>query len=327
MALDAKVSFLSQMEKKLAGISTAEAMAKTMTALTDVLDGFELKEITVTEEQDDMMACFMEALRVEGRSEKTIAHYRGVLSRMMETVGVPARRINVYHLRSYISGLKESGLKDSTLEGYRQVMSSFFGWLKREDLIEKNPVVNLGSIKCPKVQKQIFSETDMERLRQGCTQLRDRAVVAFLAATGCRVSELIELNRDAVDLTGLECVVHGKGDKERVVFLDTVTAMIVRNYLARRTDENEALFVNRYGERFRTGGIREMLKRLEERTQVEHVHPHKFRRTLATNLAKRGMPIQDIAAILGHDKIETTMEYVMLNKDNVKIKYNQYYAS
>ena len=326
MAIEAKTSFLRQMEKELASTTTADTMAKVLSIVADVMEGFDLREIGFEEEQDDMLECFLQALDVQGRSRKTIAHYRLILGKMLEETKVSARRITVYHLRSYLAKQKERGLKDSTLAHHREVFSSFFGWLFREGLIEKNPVVNLGSIKVAKEEKKVFSDIDMEKMKQNGRRAVDKAIITFLASTGCRVAELVGLDRNALDLENLECVVRGKGNKERTVYLDNVTAMYVKKYLATRTDDCPALFVTRTNERFNTGGIRDMLKRLEERSGVEHIHPHKFRRTLATNLARRNMPIQTIAAILGHENIETTMQYIVLNKDNTKMQYRQYYA-
>ena len=327
MAIEAKTSFLRQMEKRLSTITTADTMAKVLSVVSDVMEGFDLREISIEDEADDMLECFLQALDVQGRSRKTIAHYRLVLGKLLSETKVSARRISVYHLRSYLARKKEEGLKDSTLAHFREVFSSFFGWLFREGLIEKNPVVNLGNIKVAKAEKRVFSDIDMEKMRQSCRRLVDKAIICFLASTGCRVAELVGLNRDALDLENLECVVRGKGNKERTVYLDTVTAMYIRNYLATRKDTCQALFATRTNERFQTGGIRDMLKRLEAISGVDHIHPHKFRRTLATNMAKRGMPIQTVASILGHEKIETTMEYIVLNKDDTKMKYRQYYAS
>ena len=326
MAIEAKASFLRKMEKKLETETTASTMAKVLSIVADVMEGFDMREIGFEEEQDDMLECFLQALDVQGRSRKTIAHYRLILGKMLAEVKAPARRITVYHLRSYLAKQKERGLKDSTLAHHREVFSSFFGWLFREGLIEKNPVVNLGSIKVAKEEKKVFSDIDMEKMKQNGRRAVDKAIITFLASTGCRVAELVGLDRNALDLENLECVVRGKGNKERTVYLDNVTAMYVKKYLATRTDDCQALFVTRTNERFNTGGIRDMLKRLEERSGVEHIHPHKFRRTLATNLARRNMPIQTIAAILGHENIETTMQYIVLNKDNTKMQYRQYYA-
>lgn len=175
-----------------------------------------------------------------------------------------------------------------------------------------------------KRQKKTFTDIDMEKLSRSCKCKRDRAIIAFLASTGCRVSEVTGLDRDAVDLDQLTCVVHGKGNKERRVYLDGVTGMLIRAYLAERKDADPALFVNRYNVRMNPDGVREMLNRVAEEAGVEHVHPHKFRRTLATNMARHGMPIQEVARILGHDKIDTTMRYVVLDDEDIKHQYRKF---
>ena len=326
MAIEAKISFINQMKSKLSDIVTMDMMTKIMAAFADVSDRFDMREISIDEEQDDMLECYLEALAVQGRSEQTIANYTRVLQKMLEDVKTRTRGITVHHLRQYIAKLKARGLMDSTLEGYRQVFSSYFGWLHREGLIEKNPVSNLGTIKVGKKQKQTFSATDLVRMQDACTNIRDRAIVAFLASTGCRVGELVSLDINALKYgqDGAECIVHGKGNKERKVYLSAVAAMLVRRYLAERKDDNPALFVNRYHERFKTNGIRDFLKRIEEVSGVEHIHPHKFRRTLATEMSRKGMPIQEVAKILGHDKLETTMEYVQLSDDDTKQSYRRY---
>ena len=261
---------------------------------------------------------------MECRSEKTIARYEYVIRRMMEFVTVPTRRITVHHLRNYLAHEKERGVADSTLEGTRQLFSAYFNWLQRESLIEKNPTANLGTVKVAKKEKLRYTEIEMEKLNQNCETIRDRAILHFLASTGCRISEMTELNRDDVDLEKLECVVHGKGNKERTVFLSEVAGMIIREYLDGRTDDSEALFAGRGSERLQPGGVRFMLNELAKRAGVEHVHPHKFRRTLATELTRRGMPIQEVAKILGHEKIDTTMRYLDMNNETVKANYRRY---
>lgn len=326
MAIDAKVSFMNQLQNRLSDAVTIDTMTKILAAFSDISERFDMREMDVTEEQDDLLDCFLEAMTVQGRSEETIRNYRLVLGKMMEAVKVKTRKITVYHLRQYITSLKERGLKDSTMEGYRQVFSSYFGWLHREGLIEKNPVCNLGTIKVGKHQKETFSQTDLVRMQDACKSIRDRAIVAFLASTGCRVAELVGMDRDALKFNqdGAECIVRGKGNKERKVYLTAVAAMLVRRYMAERKDDNPALFVNRYNDRFLTGGIRDFLKRLEEVSGVHHIHPHKFRRTMATEMSRKGMPIQEVAKILGHDKLETTMEYVQLSDEDTKQSYRRY---
>lgn len=324
MAMEAKASFLNQMEKRLGAEVTAEDMATMLRICADVLDGFHLIEQVTKDEQDDLLDCFLSALKVQGRSQKTIDRYHYIITRMLKDIGVPTRKVTVYHLRSYIAQEKERGINDSTLEGYREIFSSYFNWLQRESLIEKNPTSNLGTIKVPKKTKQIYTDVDIEKLRQHCKTQRDKALISFLGATGCRISEVMELNRDSVDLQNLQCVVHGKGNKERMVYLDAVTAMHIREYLKSRTDDNEALFIGKGKGRLTPGGVRIMLKRLAEKANVEHVHPHKFRRTLATNLARHGMPIQEIASILGHERLDTTNRYVILDNENTKSAYRRY---
>lgn len=327
MAIEAKTSFLNQLESKLRITTTADLMDKFLSTVSDVMEGFDFHEITSEEVHDDLLQCYLEAMKVQGRSEKTIAHYNLVLRKMLSDVNVPIRSITVYHLRRHLGNIKETNhLKDSTLESYRSIYSAFFRWLFRESLISKNPVDNLGTIKVPKVVKDVFTDIDMELLKRACTNERDIAIVTFLASTGCRVGELCKLRRDQIDLHNLEGVVHGKGNKERTIYMDSVTAMMLQKYFLVRKDDSPILFATKDGVQFNEGGIRDMLKRLETRSGVSHVHPHKFRRTFATNMARRGMKIQTIAKLMGHDKIETTMTYVMLYKEDVKHDYQHYYA-
>jgi site-specific recombinase XerD len=283
----------------------------------------ELQRISVDQE-DDLLDSFVASMQVQGRSQKTIERYTYVIGRFMKFAKTPTRQINVYHIRNWIAAEKARGIQDSTLEGNRQVLSSYFGWLFRESLIEKNPVVNVGVIKVPKKQKRTYSDVDIEKLNRHCETIRDRAIVNFLRSTGCRISEMTGLNRDAVDLEALECVVHGKGNKERTVYMDAVAGMILGEYLKSRKDTCEALFAGKGGERLQPGGVRCMLKKLGAAAGVDHVHPHKFRRTQATRLARHGMPIQEVSAFLGHEKIDTTMRYVNVNHEDTKHDFRRY---
>ena len=239
-------------------------------------------------------------------------------------MNVPTRSITVYHLRQYLAKEKARGISDRTLEGTRQVFSAYFNWLHREQLIDTNPTANLGAIKYPKKIKVTYSEIDIEKMKFCCKTLRDRAIICFLLSTGCRISEMIRLNREDVDLNNLECTVLGKGNKERTVFLDSVTGMLIRDYLTQRKDDSPALFIGKRKQRLSAQGVRAMMVKLAKASAVDHVHPHKFRRTLATSLIRHGMPIQEVAAILGHDKLDTTMQYVVLDKTDVKNSYRKY---
>ena len=219
MAIDAKQSFLSQVEHKCADRLTVNNLSGLMGVISDVLQGFRMEELKLggPDQKDDLLESFVASLQVQGRSQKTIRRYTYIIGKFMEYAKTPARQINVYHIRNWIAAEKARGIQDSSLEGNRQVLSSYFGWLFREGLIERNPIVNIGPIKCKKKQKKIYSEVDLERLNQCCRTIRDRAIVHFLSSTGCRISEMTGLDRDAVDLEALECIVHGKGDNERTV--------------------------------------------------------------------------------------------------------------
>jgi len=293
--------------------------------MNDVLQGYEMRSVAVWDnEQDDLLQCYLAALNVECRSPKTIARYEYEIKRMMQFVKVPTRQITVYHLRGYLQAEKTRGVSDGTLEGLRQLYSAYFNWLQRESLIERNPTANLGSVKVAKKEKKTYSETDIEKLVRGCRTLRDRAIIYFLYSTGCRISEMTGLDRANVNPEALECVVHGKGGKDRTVYLSQVAGMVLTEYLESRKDSSPALFAGRATARIKPGGVRAMLKALAKECGVDHVHPHKFRRTRATELCRHGMPIHEVASVLGHEKIDTTMKYVVLNKDDIRSSYRRY---
>lgn len=324
MAIDAKVSFVSQLKDQMAEVLTMEQMSRLEKSCFGLLDRFVMSEIVQDEGPDDLLDSYVAAMHVECRSQKTIDRYVYVIKKLMEFAQVPTRRISVYHLRNFLANEKSRGICENTLEGYREIYSAYFNWLQRETLIDHNPCVNLGIIKVPKKEKKTYTDAELERLNWSCGNVRDRSIVHFLRSTGCRINEMTELNRDTVNLDALECVVHGKGDKERMVYLDDVAGMILAEYLNSRKDDNPALFIGLRKNRITPNGVRIMLKELAKRAGVDHVHPHKFRRTLATDLTRRGMPIQEVAKILGHEKLDTTMRYVVLNKDDVKAAYRRY---
>lgn len=325
MAIDAKVTFIGMMEKEIGGIVTVEQMAAIRRSMAEVLDSFALTELRAQDLQDDdLLQCYLDAMKVENRSPKTVARYEYIIRKVMKHIGVPTRRVTVYHLRSYIAAEQARGLKDTTLEGIRQVISTYFNWLQREALIEKNPTANLGAIKCEKRKKKRYTDIEVARLHITCESARDRAIIHFLSSTGCRVSEMTGLNREDVDLERLECIVHGKGNKERIVYMSDVAGAAIREYLAGRTDAEEALFIGLRKERLQPGGVRTMLNTLAKKAHVEHVHPHKFRRTRATELTRRGMPIQVVAKLLGHEKIDTTMKYLDIDGEQMRSEFRRF---
>ena len=324
MAIDAKVSLADQMEKRLAAEVTVEKMKTIIGALMDVMDGFDINEKLNLDEDDDMIEYFIDAKRVQGLSEKTLGRYREVLLAMLGKVMVPTKRITVHNLRKYLAYRKENGVQASTIEGERQIFSTYFNWLQRESLIEKNPIANLGPIKTEKKVKKTFSDSDIEKLRRCCKNMRDRALLEVLRSTGCRISEVIGLQRDKVNFHELQCTVHGKGNKNRIAYLDQVAVMCLKQYLNTRKDDKPDVFIGLKG-KLTPSGARQMLYKLQKAAGIEHVvHPHKFRRTLATELARKGMPIQEVARVLGHERIDTTMGYVNMDDADVKHDYRKF---
>lgn len=323
--LDAKQRLIKDLEERLKGSITVDGISAIKGAAMDVLEEYDVQYCPpMSNSTDDVLEAYLNAKEIEGRSQKTIRLYRYIISRAMKVIGIPARRASVYDLRRYLAKEKAKGLADSSLENIRQIINAYYNWMSREGLIKTNPAANLGAIKCARTIKKAYSDIEIEKIKATCATKRDKALVTFLAATGCRVSEVVALNRGDVDLNKLECLVHGKGDKERTVFIDSVTAAFVKEYLNSRKDQNTALFAGQGGKRLECGGVRAMLKTVGEKAGIDNVHPHRFRRTLATNLIKRGMPIEEVASILGHDKLDTTMKYVVLIKDNVKNAYLRY---
>lgn len=326
MAIEAKAVLLNRFESTLSGMLTANQMNDVLSALSDELVNYQvLQSENVDELPDDFLDAFLSAKEIEGRSVKTLDRYKYIISKFNAATNIPTREITVFHIRRYLTDMKTRGLSDSTLEGIREVFSSYFNWLQRENLIKNNPCANLGAIKCQKKVKLAYSEIDLELLKLHCKRVRDKAIICFLLSTGCRISEMTQLNRNDVDLKNRECKVLGKGNKERIVYIDSVTAMTINEYLKNRTDDSPALFAGKGTERLKPHGIRQMLKNLQDAAHIETtVHPHRFRRTLATNLIHRGMPIQEVAKILGHEKLDTTMKYICINDNDIKYSYNKY---
>lgn len=327
MSIADKKVLLDKISYVLGDELAANRLNATMEKISDSLSEFTIEHTPGRNpdvRSDELIKAFIDTKQIEGRSQKTIDRYVYCINRMMKSLNTPVPSINVYHIRKYLMDEKARGSSDRTIEGYRNVMSSFFGWLHREGLIATNPVANIGPVKCMKKVRQPFSDTDFEKLKENCGSARNAAILFFLLFTGCRVSEVCALNRDDIDFRNMECTVLGKGKKQRKVFLNDITAMMISRYLMERTDDFPALFAGKGTDRMTPGGIRFMLKSIAEEAGVENVHPHRFRRTLATNLINRGMAVQDVAFILGHEQLNTTMQYVYMSEKNVKNSYNKY---
>lgn len=327
MSIEAKTRFLNNIKNRLSDALTVSTMNNLLDNLSDELNNFDIIDITPFDnngDEDDMLKAFINALHIEGRSPKTIKRYEYIIGKMLNHLQLSTSQISVFDIRKYLSDKKAAGISDRTIEGERQIFSSYFGWLYRESMLKYNPISNIGAIKCCKKIKDIFSDVDIELMKKSCNNIKESALITFLLSTGCRVSEMCSLNRSDIDFANLECKVLGKGNKERIVYLDEISGMFLKQYLDTRKDDNEALFINIMKERLCTNGVRKLFKNIEARSGVKNIHPHKFRRTLATNLIKHGMPIQEVAAILGHDKLDTTMEYIVLDKSEIEHSYRKF---
>ena len=270
---------------------------------------------------------FLSAKQVEGCSERSVNYYSSTLDNLINALEKPFNQIETEDLRIYLSEYqKKNDASKQTIDNIRRILSSFFTWLEDEDYILKSPVRRIHKIKTMKQVKETYSDESMERLRDNCKTIRDLALIDMLASTGMRVGELVKLNRVDVDFVNRECVVLGKGSKERVVYFDARTKLHLQNYLNSRTDENEALFVSLLEphNRLEIAGVEIMLRKLGRSLDINKVHPHKFRRTLATRAIDKGMPIEQVQKLLGHQKIDTTLEYAIVDQQNVKNSHKKY---
>jgi len=259
---------------------------------------------------------FLSAKQVEGCSERSVNYYSSTLDNLIKSLEKPFNQIETEDLRIYLSEYqKKNDASKQTIDNIRRILSSFFTWLEDEDYILKSPVRRIHKIKTMKQVKETYSDEALERLRDNCKNIRDLALIDMLASTGMRVGELVKLNRVDVDFVNRECVVLGKGAKERVVYFDARTKLHLQNYLNSRTDDNEALFVSLLEphNRLEIAGVEIMLRKLGRSLEINKVHPHKFRRTLATRAIDKGMPIEQVQKLLGHQKIDTTMEYAIVD--------------
>lgn len=270
---------------------------------------------------------FISAKKVEGCSEKTQDYYRKTIQMMLDGIGKPAQQIMTDDLRGYLSDYqKKRGVGRVTIDNIRRILSSFFSWLEDEDYILKSPVRRIHKVKTAKVVKDTYTDEALEKMRDGCRNLRDLAIVDMLASTGMRVGELVLLNREDINFEERECVVLGKGNKERIVYFDARTKIHLQNYLAARTDCDSSLFVGLRipHQRLSIGGVELMLRMLGQELSIQKVHPHKFRRTLATTAIDKGMPIEQVQRLLGHQRIDTTLHYAMVKQHNVKQAHRKY---
>lgn len=310
-----EVGFLPEQVKKIAGIINDRLMNYEVTEASHEL-------AVIDTDSERMLKMFLATKKIEGCSEKTVARYAYIIRRMTDYFGIPTKDITVNALRLYLGTLEADGKSLSTIAGIRDVFSSYFTWLHNESMIPNNPVTNLGKIKREKKVKMPYTKVELEKLRLGCKTKRDRAIIEFLNSTACRVGELVKVNIEDINFQSRECKVLGKGNKERIVYLTDVCIYHIQEYLKERTDDKPALLTGKGTDRMTEGGVRFALKTIAKRAELNcNVHPHKFRRTTATALIDKGMSIQDVAQVLGHVNVNTTMTYIYTNKDKVKASF------
>lgn len=270
---------------------------------------------------------FIATKRIEGKSENTLKRYYYENMRLINFLNKNLDEITTYDIRFYLSYRREKSqrkLSERTLDGMRRCFSSFFSWLNSEGIISRNPCDGIKQIKYKKSIKKPYTQQEIERMRRLCRSKRDLALIDFLYCTGCRVSEIVNINIADIDFDRLECIVQGKGNKERYVYLSQVAVMTLKEYIESRSDFSEALFVGKGTERLSKGGIENIIHKLAKNADIKDAYPHKFRRTLATNLLDKGMNIQNVAEILGHADLKTTQIYCYMNRENVRNSYNKY---
>ena len=315
-------------QKMLPHLNNAQ-IEKLQTVIQHVLFSYEVnqKEENQEDEKIDFVNLFLSAKRVEGCSEKSIKYYYSTIQAMLDSMKKNVKEIETEDIRSYLTDYQcKNNSGKVTIDNIRRILSSFFSWLEDEDYILKSPVRRIHKVKTATNIKETYSDEALELMRDSCMEKRDLAMIDMLASTGMRIGEMDLLNRNDIDFNERECVVLGKGNKERIVYFDARTKIHLKDYLRHRTDNNPALFVSLRAphKRMNIGGIEVRLRQIGKNLGISKVHPHKFRRTLATMAIDKGMPIEQLQQLLGHKRIDTTLQYAMVKQSNVKIAHRKY---
>ena len=329
---DYRMSFLTALENNVSSFLDEEQLHRVVNVAIKTLSDYEIVErctelALLGTENEKTIKKYCACLYVDGKSEKTISQYKRTANKLSDFLQKPFTDMGAYDIRYFLACEKERGISNRSLENTRANLSAFFQWMTAEEIIPKNPVLNINPIKFVDEVRKPFSETEIDMLRGACRNLKERALLEMLLSSGVRVSELSQMNVQDIEMDTLTVHVrHGKGGKERITYITSVCGMHLKRYLDARQENGELLFYNLRHEQLLPGGIRHILNELAKRAKVENVHPHRFRRTFATGLANRGMDIQEIQRLLGHSKIDTTLEYVCVDDRRVKSSYMKYIA-
>ena len=320
-----------EIEQEMINLLNNMQMEKLHKILIKKLQGLTLIDestnIISHKEETDYCKIFICAKRVEGCSEKSLKYYKSTIENMLVTLEKPVKHITTEDLRAYLAEYqKRNDCSKLTIDNIRRILSTFFSWLEDENYVIKSPVRRIHKIRTGKIVKEVYTDENLEIMRDSCMQIRDLAIIDLLNSTGIRVGELVKLNIDDINFNERECIVEGKGDKQRRVYFDARTKIHLQNYLNSRIDDNKALFVSLFKpyNRLKISGVEIRMRSLGKKLNINKVHPHKFRRTLATRAIDKGMPIEQVQQLLGHQKIDTTLQYAMVNQNNVKISHRKY---
>lgn len=301
-------------------------------SIKDVLAKYEINKKASNEERrekenTELLETFLSAKKIEGCSDKTIHYYQSSIVKLLKGLSKSIKEICTNDIRRYLAEIQErNGLSKVTIDNLRRIFSSFFSWLEDEDYIAKSPVRRIHKVRTDTLVKEVLSDENIETLRDSCKESRDLAMIDLLLSTGVRVGELVKMNRADIDFQERQCKVFGKGNKEREVYFNARTKIHLQRYLESRTDDNPALFVtlSKPHTRLTISGVEVRLRKMGKVVHIDKVHPHKFRRTLATMAIDRGMPIEQVQKLLGHVRIDTTLHYAMVNQQNVKIAHRKF---
>lgn len=317
---------ITEIEQKMQSTLDNKQMSELHQVLITVLSSLG-DDSTDEETERALLEAFLAAKKVEGCSDKSLRYYYSTIDNMLTNVGKTAKHITTDDLRQYLDAYQKSSKASKvTIDNIRRILSSFFSWLEEENHILKSPVRRIHKVKTGKTVKETYTDEALEIMRDSCETDRDLAMIDLLASTGMRVGEMVKLNRADIDFQERECIVFGKGDKERRVYFDARTKIHLMRYLESRNDSNPALFVSLQSphNRLQISGVEVRLRVLGRRLGISKVHPHKFRRTLATMAIDKGMPIEQVQRLLGHQSIDTTLQYAMVNQNNVKISHQKF---
>lgn len=324
-----KEKVIKEIEQKMASILNNEQKEKLKEVLLYTFYNIEVTSIKeeLVADTTDYAKMFIAAKRIEGCSERTLNYYETTIKTMVDKLSKKVNSIETEDLRNYLSEYQaKNNCSKVTIDNVRRILSSFFAWLEDEDYIMKSPVRRIHKVKATQTVKETYTDEELEEMRDACVEIRDLAMVDFLSSTGVRVGELVNLDRVDIDMQERSCVVLGKGGKEREVYFDARTKIHLQNYLNSRIDNNPALFVSllKPYDRLKISGVEIRLRELGKRINIKKIHPHKFRRTMATKAIDKGMPIEQVQVLLGHRKIDTTLQYAMVNQNNVRNSHKKF---